>query len=139
MVGLSALVQTAPHAFYIRRKKGDSMGWKIAINWSLYTFLTFDIRKTPGILSLRHKMWSAVSSRSHRPTKIFPFAPISESEAEVMLYGTVEYGFKEGGSDGKDWAARALLVKDGSGGELGGLGGWRMRFYQVYMDTAAKK
>ena len=62
--------------------------------------------------------------------KIFPFAPVSESEAEVMLYGTVGYGFKEGGSDGKDFAARALLVNDGSEGELGG---WRMTFYQVYM------
>lgn len=47
-----------------------------------------------------------------------------------MLYGTVEYGFKEGGSDGKDWAARALLVKDGASD---GLGGWRMKFYQVYL------
>ncbi|KAL9075313.1 MAG: hypothetical protein Q9161_001690 [Pseudevernia consocians] len=84
------------------------------------------------ILSLRHRMWSAVSSRSHHPTKIFPFAPVSESEAEVMLYGTVEYGFKEGGGggEGKDWAARAVLVKD----EGGGLGaGWKMRFYQVYL------
>ncbi|CAF9940339.1 MAG: hypothetical protein ALECFALPRED_008524 [Alectoria fallacina] len=92
-----------------------------------------------GILSLRHKMWSAVSSRSHHPTKIFPFARVSESEAEVMLYGTVEYGFKEGGRDGKDWAARALLVNSGSEGEVGGLGGWRLKFYQVYLDTAANK
>ena len=50
-----------------------------------------------------------------------------------MLYGTVEYGLKEGGSDGKDWAARALLVNSGSEGEVGGLGGWRLKFYQVYL------
>lgn len=97
------------------------------------------VEGSDGILSLRQNMWSAVSSRSHHPTKIFPFAPVSESEAEVMLYGTVEYGFKEGGSDGKDWAARALLVNSGSEGGVAGLGGWRMKFYQVYLDTAAKK
>lgn len=90
----------------------------------------FDTWETSGILSLRHQMWSAVSSRSHHPTKVFPFAPISESEAEVMLYGTVEYGFKAGGGDSKDWAARAVLVKDGSEGERGG---WKMRLYQVYL------
>lgn len=50
-----------------------------------------------------------------------------------MLYGKVEYGFKEGGSDGKDWAARALLVNSGSKDELDGLGGWKMKFYQVYL------
>lgn len=93
----------------------------------------FDTYKTSGILSLRHKMWSAVSSRSHHPIKIFPFAPVAESETEVMLYGTVEYGLKEGGSDGKNWAARALLVNSGSEGEVGGLAGWRLKFYQVYL------
>ena len=32
-----------------------------------------------------------------------------------MLYGTVEYGSKEGGSEGKVWAARKLLftIDDG--------------------------
>ena len=46
-----------------------------------------------------------------------------------MLYGTVEYGLKDGGSDGKDWAGRALLVKRGEEDS----NGWRMRFYQVYL------
>lgn len=53
-----------------------------------------------------------------------------------MLYGTVEYGFKEGGVDGKDWAARVLLVNNGSDNEVGGasgLGGWKMKLYQVYL------
>lgn len=69
--------------------------------------------------------------RDHR-TKNFPFCSgLGESEAEVLLYGTVECGFKEGGSGGKDWAARALPVKNGS--SEGELGGWEMKFYRVYM------
>ena len=115
------------------RKRACSKGLKSRFCIMLYTLLAFDACKTSGILSLRQNMWSAVSSRSHHPTKVFPFAPVSESEAEVMLYGTVEYGFKEGGSDGKDWAARALLVNSSSEGGVGGLGGWRMKFYQVYL------
>lgn len=83
-------------------------------------------------------MWSAVSSRSHHPTKIFTFGPPSNLETDVMLYGTVEYGMIAGGSDGKEWAARAVLVP-GEKGDDEALGGWRMKFYQVYLDTAAKR
>lgn len=48
-----------------------------------------------------------------------------------MLYCTGGDGFKGGGSDGKDWAAGALLVNNGSEDDLGGLGGRRIDFYQV--------
>lgn len=67
-------------------------------------------------------MWTKVSSRQHRPLKIFPFGPNSD---EVMLFGTVEYGMKDGGSAAKDWGARAHLVKDGDD--------VKMDFYQVYL------
>jgi len=70
-------------------------------------------------------MWTAITLRSHSPTKIFPFGPHS---TEVMLYGTVEFVFKEGGKASKDWAARAELVRTEGGG-------WKMGFYQVYLDT----
>ncbi|KAI4937392.1 uncharacterized protein J4E92_002122 [Alternaria infectoria] len=59
--------------------------------------------------------------------KMFPFGPKSD---EVMLYGTVKYGFKAGGEASKDWAARAHLVKE-DGGKV------KMNFYQVYLDTGA--
>lgn len=49
-----------------------------------------------------------------------------------MLYGTVAYVLKDGKKAGVDWAARANMVKDDEGG------GWKMGFYQVYLDTAAK-
>ena len=70
-------------------------------------------------------MWSAIASRSHNPNKIFPFGPHSN---ELMIYGTVEYTFKEGGKAQKDWAARATMAQvDGEA--------WKMSFYQVYLDT----
>ncbi len=76
-------------------------------------------------------MWESVSSRSHHPLKIFPFGRVNESaaEAEVMIHGTVDYGFKAGGSERKDWAARAELVGEEADGEWD----WAMKFYQVYL------
>lgn len=71
-------------------------------------------------------MWSAVTSRSHNPIKLFPFGP---NNAEVMIYGTVEYVFREGGKAKKDWAARAVMAKAED------LGAWKMSLYQVYLDT----
>ena len=78
-------------------------------------------------------MWEHIASRSHHPLKIFPFGKINEgaAEAEVMIYGTVEYGFKAGGSERKEWAARVELVREEAGGD--GEGEWAMRFYQVYL------
>jgi hypothetical protein len=67
-------------------------------------------------------MWSAVARRLHRATKIFPFGPNSN---EVMLYGTVEYGLKDGRSTVLDWAAHAKLVKVE--------GHYKLDFYQVYL------
>ena len=75
------------------------------------------------ILSLRKGMWEKVSNRAHKPLKVFPFGP---KAVEVMLYGTVKYGFKAGGESSKDWAARAHLVKEEDGKV-------RMNFYQVYL------
>ncbi|KAI4920199.1 hypothetical protein J4E90_002340 [Alternaria incomplexa] len=79
------------------------------------------------ILALRKSMWEKVSTRTHKPLQVFPFGPKSD---EVMLYGTVKYGFKAGGESSKDWAARAHLVKE-DGGKV------KMNFYQVYLDTGA--
>lgn len=74
------------------------------------------------ILSVRKGMWEKVSSRAHHPTKIFPFGSDSD---EVMLYGSVDYGFKAGGKASKHWAAHARMVKvDGV---------VKMSLYQVYL------
>lgn len=71
---------------------------------------------------MRKGMWEHVSSRSHKPEKIFPFGPNAD---EVMIYGTVSYGLKNGKSNDITWAARANLLKDGAD--------WKMDFYQVYL------
>lgn len=68
-------------------------------------------------------MWEKVSSRRHNPVKIFPFGAGAD---EVMLYGTVEYGLKDGKQASVEWAARAHLVKE-EGGVV------KMDFYQVYL------
>lgn len=69
-------------------------------------------------------MWEKISSRHHKPLKIYPFGPNSD---DVMLHGTVNYTFKKGGEAGLDWAARAHLVKDRENGQV------KMDFYQVYL------
>ena len=69
-------------------------------------------------------MWTAVKSRSHNPIKVYPFGANSE---ELMLYGIVEYVFKDEGKGkaSKEWAGRAKLRKvDGE---------WKLEEYQVYL------
>ncbi|KAF2637270.1 hypothetical protein P280DRAFT_113591 [Massarina eburnea CBS 473.64] len=83
------------------------------------------VQGTEGILALRKGLWDRVSVRHHRPYKIFPFGPDSD---EVMLHGNVDFELKDGSTQTKDWSAHAHLVKvDGV---------VKMKFYQVYMDTA---
>lgn len=49
-----------------------------------------------------------------------------------MLCGEVEYGLKNGKEVTVEWAGRAVLVEDPHE-----KGRWRMKFYQVYLDTGA--
>ncbi|PVI02910.1 hypothetical protein DM02DRAFT_558876 [Periconia macrospinosa] len=81
------------------------------------------------ILALRKGLWEKVSSRVHKPLKIFPYGPNSD---QVMLHGTVKYGLKAGGEASLDWAAYARLVKSSDDGAV------KMSFYQVYLDTGAQ-
>ena len=78
-----------------------------------------------------HEKWEPLSSLSHHSLRIFPFGRVNEAgaEAEVMMHGTVEYGYKAGGSETKEWAIRAKLVKEEADGEWH----WVMRLYQVYL------
>ncbi|KAF2101656.1 hypothetical protein NA57DRAFT_33894 [Rhizodiscina lignyota] len=75
------------------------------------------------IIKMRKGMWEKVASRKHKAHKIYTFGPGSD---EVMLYGDVEYGMKDGSKAGKEWAARAKMVKEG--------GKVKMSFYQVYLS-----
>ena len=73
-------------------------------------------------------MWTAVQSRRHVVTHIFPsdLSGDGTSPQELMLRGTVKYGFKEGGEGGKEWGAYAKLVQASSGV-------WKFAEYQVYL------
>jgi len=78
------------------------------------------------ILEFRKSMWEKVATRLHSPIKVFPFG---EGAKELMLYGTVVYGLKDGRGCVMDFAAKAEMVEVG--------GEWKMGFYQVYADPTA--
>ncbi|KAF9895406.1 hypothetical protein FE257_000312 [Aspergillus nanangensis] len=79
------------------------------------------------ILTLRHGLWTHVASRSHFPTRIYFGGP-----NELMLYGTVKYRLKADPSNEVEvpWAGRVVFAEDEK--DL------KMKFYQVYLDTAAQ-
>ncbi|ETI21772.1 hypothetical protein G647_05841 [Cladophialophora carrionii CBS 160.54] len=86
-------------------------------------------RGSDGILELRKGLWSGpVQRRKHTLEKIFPFGT-GQDAREVMLYGSVEYGLKNGKELTVQWAARAVLGEDDDGG-------LRFKLYQVYLDSA---
>ncbi|KAF5575629.1 uncharacterized protein FTJAE_129 [Fusarium tjaetaba] len=73
-------------------------------------------------------MWEAVASRKHTLNKVYPFGAGSD---EVMLHGSVALQLKNGGSAEIEWAGRAELEKTAADGK------YRLKFYQVYLDTGA--
>lgn len=84
-----------------------------------------------GVRKFRETGWEKVETRRHVCKGIFvdgKHSPLGIGEVpQVMCYGTVDYGFKDGTSkDGVEWAARMHLVKDEKD-EL------RLKFYQVYI------
>lgn len=80
------------------------------------------VKGRDSILAMRKGMWDAVASRKHTIYKVFPYG---ENATELMLYGKVQYGFKDGRETSVEWAARAEMVKEG--------GKWQFGFYQVYL------
>ncbi|KAL4728767.1 hypothetical protein ACLX1H_003166 [Fusarium chlamydosporum] len=78
------------------------------------------------ITTLREGMWDAVSSRKHTLDKVFPFG----SSDKLMLNGIVALELKNGGRAEIEWAGRMELEK-------GNDGKYRLKFYQVYLDTGA--
>ena len=90
---------------------------------------TMGAKKTAGykgILELRHGLWSGpIKTRKHTLHKIFPFGATGEGGKELMLYGTVDYGLKNGKDVTCEWAARAVMAEYE--------GGLRFKLYQVYV------
>ena len=77
-----------------------------------------------GVQAFREAGWEKVSTRKHTVQGIFP-SPTKPDE-ELMLYGLVDYGNKDGSKkDGVEWAGRMTLAKDTDGS-------LRIRFYKVY-------
>lgn len=83
------------------------------------------------ILDFRKGLWAKVSSRRHTLEKIF-FG--SDGDDDLMLFGRVAYVMKSASAEEVeiDWAARAEFVFDEHESSP------RMKYYQVYLDTAAQ-
>lgn len=71
---------------------------------------------------MREAIWAAVATRHHAVGKVYPGGPAGE----LMLFGTVDYGLKNGKQLQTDWAGR--MVFDPQNTE-------KMKFYQVYLDA----
>jgi hypothetical protein len=80
------------------------------------------VKGKDDIFAMRKGMWEVVTSRKHTVYKVFPYGA---NATELMLYGKVQYGFKDGRETSVDWAARAEMFEEG--------GNWRFKFYQVYL------
>ncbi len=77
-----------------------------------------------GVQTFREAGWEKVLWRRHVCRGIFP-SPSSPS-TEIMTYGTVDYGFKDGTvKEGVEWAARLVLAYVE--------GQPKLAFYQVYI------
>ena len=77
-----------------------------------------------GVRAFRQTAWEKVSRRKHVCKGIFP-SPSSPT-TEIMVYGTVDYAFKDGSvKEGVEWAGRLLFTPvDGA---------LKIAFYQVYL------
>ncbi|CAP94472.1 hypothetical protein E8E15_003687 [Penicillium rubens] len=82
-----------------------------------------------AILTLRHGLWTHVASRRHTPTQIY-----FGGDDEIMLYGGVNYRLKADPDNEVyvPWAGRVVFAPQKGDEDI------KMRFYQVYLDTAAQ-
>lgn len=116
--------------FYAISDKSDpSTHTQYADSFTKDATLVMGIKTVQGydnILELRKGLWAGpVISRLHTLERIYAFG---DDGMDVMLYGNVKYGLKNGKSVYVDWAGRAKLVEDG--------GDIKMKFYQVYLDSS---
>jgi hypothetical protein len=80
--------------------------------------------KRAELHALRARMWSAVASRKHTLTKVFPARFGGPQEYEVMLFGEVAREKKDGSSGVFSWAGHGVLRKEEEG--------WKFSRYRVW-------
>lgn len=83
-----------------------------------------EFKSHSGVMQFRQAGWEKVSTRKHVYKGVFPSS--EKPDSEVMLYGTVDYGMKDGSSkEGVEWAALMNLTKvDGE---------YKLQRYQVWI------
>lgn len=72
------------------------------------------------IRTARTASWVPVNTRKHVVNGVYA----SDDPNDIMLFGTVEYGFKNGKSITNVWSARMLLTNS------------KLSFYQVFIDMS---
>lgn len=80
-----------------------------------------------GIREWRQGGWKGITSRRHVVENVYPAGQLrdDDDQAELMLYGTVDYGVSDGGNGRAEWAGRMVLKKQDKE--------WRISYYQVYI------
>jgi hypothetical protein len=83
-----------------------------------------EFKSQSGVRQFREAGWEKVSTRKHIVDGVFPSS--EKPDQQVMLYGTVDYGMKDGTEKkGIEWAALMNLAKvDGS---------YKLAKYQVWI------
>ncbi|KAJ5935967.1 hypothetical protein N7454_005265 [Penicillium verhagenii] len=66
------------------------------------------IKGREGIRALRASMWETVKKRRHQPKQVFPLGPNSNV---AMIYGVVDYVFKDESCKTVEWAAKCDFVR----------------------------
>lgn len=81
-------------------------------------------------MSFRKAGWEKVETRKHVYKGVFPSA--EKPEEEIMLYGTVDYGMKDGSvKNGVEWAALMNLTKVE--------GEYKLKKYQVWIVSVMSR
>ncbi|PNY28683.1 Uncharacterized protein TCAP_01392 [Tolypocladium capitatum] len=87
------------------------------------------------IRELRARMWTTVQERRHTVAKVFPgrFRDPDAGgppECEVMLFGEVNLGTRDGKEAAVPWAAHAVLTREVEGER----GEWKFARYRVWLQ-----
>lgn len=98
-------------------------------------YISEGIDKATEIRELRRQMWISVRDRKHTVRKVFPASFQSPEfdgpeECELMLFGEVDLGTKDGRALMTPWAGHVIMRKEKEGERKK----WKFARYQVWLQ-----